>query len=511
MFKHSEFNLKATKDFITLTKEALVDEEKNTLWNAQRPMFGLYTERDKGTYMLRPRFPGGELSIEEFSDFVELCEEFGDKRVHITTRQDIQIHGLKREVLPEILEILLQKGYSSRATGGNATRAVIVPPMSGFEEEIFDVTPYSELITDHILSDGTFMGLPRKYKIALSNNEVNGINVKVSDLGFLAKIVNGVKGFKVYGAGGLGSNPIASIVLCDFVPHDEILYHIEAMKNLFAAHGDRTNKSRARIRYIAQKLGEDEFKKLYNEYLEKIYKVKRFKKEPIKKVYKYEVGETISIEENILKSNKNGSYGYYLHPFSGDITTELGRELVNTLKNLDYKIDLRLTYTQGLVIRGLKGESIHELNPLFSKFAKSDLEKSITCVGKSTCNLGILESPVLLKSILKYFENKKSLAQLLPTLRISGCPNSCGAQQLASLGFWGKKKNGEEYYTVVANGNFSGETLNLNTAIGEIKSSNIANFLEDIALLLQEKKVNYKAYLKENPEFLERILEKYRD
>lgn len=511
MFKHSEYNLNATKEFITLTKEGLKDEEKNLLWNAQRPMFGLYTERDKGTYMLRPRFPGGELSVEEFSDFVELCDRYGDGRVHITTRQDIQIHGLKREVLHEVLEILLEKGYSSRATGGNAARAVIVPPMSGFEEEVFDVTPYSELITDHILSDGTFMGLPRKYKIALSNKEENAINVKVSDLGFLAKVKYGVKGFKVYGAGGLGANPIPAIVLCEFVPHDEILYHVEAMRNLFAAHGDRNNKARARIRYIAQRLGEQEFKKLYNEYLEKIYKVRKFKKEPLAKNYTYQSGEMISIKDNILKSSVKGSYGYYLHPFSGDIRTELGKELVDKLKGLNYKIDLRLTYTQGLVIRGLKGESIRELKSLLDKFSKTALEKSITCVGKSTCNLGILESPILLKDILKHFRNKKRLGKLLPTLRISGCPNSCGAQQLAALGFWGKKKNGEEYYTVVAKGDFSGETLELNKTIGDIKASLIPNFLEDIAKLLQESELSYENYLKENPQFLEGLLEKYKD
>lgn len=507
MFKHSEYNINETKKFIELTKEALTNEEKDKEWNSLRPMYGIYTERDKGTYMLRPRFPGGEISLDEFLYFVEICEKFGDKRVHITTRQDIQIHGIKRENLAELLTNLIEKGYSSRATGGNAARAVIVPPMSGFEEENLDVTPYSEMITSHILSDNTYMGLPRKYKMALSNKEENAINVKVSDLGFLARVKDGVKGFKVYGAGGLGASSKESIILCDFVPHDEILYHVEAMKNLFAEYGDRNNKARARIRYIAQRLGEEAFKDLYNEYLRKIYKVKVLKKSPISKVYNYEFGEKIKKSNNILLSNIEGSYGYYLHPFSGDIKTDLGRKLVKSLKELNYLVDLRLTYNQSLVIRGLKGESIKDLKPLFDNFAKSPLEQSITCVGKSTCNLGILESPLLMKSILKHFKNKKRLSKYLPTLRISGCPNSCGAQQLGALGFWGKKKQGIEYYTIMAKGNFQGEVHVLNKNIGEIKASLIPEFLEALAIEIKNSGKTYKKLVDED--VLERLLEKY--
>ena len=511
MFKHSEYNLKETEKFIKLTKEAFESDEKFQEWNGIRAMYGIYPERDKGTYMLRPRFPGGELSLSEFSDFVEICEKFGDRRVHITTRQDIQVHGLNPKNLVKLIVLLFEKGYSSRATGGNAARAVIVPPMSGFEDEVFDVTPYSELITNHILADNTFMGLPRKYKIALSNKEKNATHVKISDLGFLAVEANGKQGFKVYGAGGLGASSKESLVLCDFVPKDEILYHVEAVKNLFAAHGDRANKARARIRYIAQRFGDQEFKNLYNEYLEKIYKVRRFKVEVAEPVKTYDEGQEIKTIPNLLPSNIKGLYGYYLHPFAGDIPTELGRELVETLKALDYKIELRLTYSQGLVIRGLKGESIEGLKPLFDKFSQNDLEKSITCVGKSICNLGILESPLLFEAILEHFEDKKELEKFLPTLRISGCPNSCGGQQIGALGFWGKKKNGEEYYTLMAKGDFTGETLVLNQTIGEIKATQIPQFLEDLARTLNDNNKTFEEYLEENPLFLEELMEKYKD
>ena len=135
------------------------------------------------------------------------------------------------------------------------------------------------------------------------------------------------------------------------------------------------------------------------------------------------------------------------------------------------------------------------------------MEQSITCVGKSTCNLGILESPVLMKSILKHFRNKKRLSKYLPTLRISGCPNSCGAQQLGTLGFWGKKKQGIEYYTIMAKGNFQGEIHVLNKNIGEIKASLIPEFLEALAIKIRDSGKTYKELVDED--VLERLLEKY--
>ena len=197
MAKQSEYNKKETKKFIKLTKEALKNEEKKAEWNNIRAMYGIYPERDKGTYMLRPRFPAGLLNIEELEYFVNICEIYGEGRVHLTTRQDIQIHGLSIQNLIIVLELLLEKGYSSRSAGGHATRAIMTPPMSGFEEEIFDVTPYGDAITSFILENPDYMGLPRKYKIALSNNEKNSLTAKVSDLGLLAVEVNGIKGFKV--------------------------------------------------------------------------------------------------------------------------------------------------------------------------------------------------------------------------------------------------------------------------------------------------------------------------
>lgn len=508
MGNNSEYNKNETLKFIELTKEALTSEEKLGEWNSVRAMYGIYPERDRGTYMLRPRFPNGKISLDDFKFFLHIGDSFGDKRIHLTTRQDIQLHGLKKENLPEILELLLDKGFSSRATGGNASRAVVVPPMTGFEDEVLDVSPYAEIITNHLLSSDNYMGLPRKYKIALSNNEKNSLYVKISDLGFLATEKNGEKGFKVYGAGGLGALSKEAIVLADFVKKEEILYHVVAMRNLFWEHGDRNNKARARIRYIALKLGEEEFRKLYDSYLNNTYQTEELKFEiPEERGVILSEDNEIKLSNNTYKSNVKGRYGYYYHPFGGDINLIKGMELIKLLENLDYPTELRITSSQGIVIRNLKGSDIKTFKGLNANGDKN-LYKSVTCIGKTVCNLGILNSPLLLKDIFKYFKNKQRLASLLPTLRISGCPNSCGAHHIGDLGFWGKKKNGIPYYTIVAGGAFRGETVILNKNIGDIKATDIPKFLEDLAITLKNRKINYEELIKEK-DSLENLLKNY--
>ena len=508
MAKQSKYNKEETTNFIKLTKEALKNEEKKAEWNGIRAMYGIYPERDKGTYMLRPRFPGGKITLDNFKFFSELGENYGDKRIHITTRQDIQLHGLKFEDLPKVLEELLEKGYSSRATGGNSARAVIAPPMSGFEEEVFDVTNYAEAVTEYILNSDNYMGLPRKYKIAFSNNEKNSLYVKISDLGFLATEKDGVKGFKIYGAGGLGAVSKEAIVLADFIKKEDFLYHVVAMRNLFAEHGDRNNKARARIRYIAIKLGKEEFIKLYNSYLEEAYKEKLSK---IVKETKVELSEEaeIKISGNILKSNIKGRYGYYFHPINGDIYTDEADKMVEVLKNIPYELDLRLTSSQGLVIRNLMGKDVQEIKNL-DKFGEKNLYKSVVCVGKTICNLGILDTPSLLRDIFKYFKTKQRLAKLLPVLRISGCPNSCGAHHIGELGFWGKKKAGEPYFSVVARGNFENETITLNKNIADIKGTEVPKFLEELAIILRDKKITFKKFLEIDDDF-EKLVEKFKE
>ena len=528
-------------DFIiNLTKEALTDPEKEKEWNAVRTSFALYTEgRKKGTFMIRPRFFESKIEIEDFEYLLDTVQKYSDKRLHLTTRQDFQLHGIERENLPELLEVISKRGFFTKATCGDSTRAVITPETTGFEEEVFDVSPYAKIVTDYILDGRTFMHLPRKYKIAFSNKEENSLYVKINDIGFQAVIQDGKKGFRVYVGGGLGPISTNAIILREFIEEDEILYYIHAMRNVFNDHGNRKIRARARLRYVLLNLGEEKFLELCNEYISnfyaekgdslKIYTRKLLdEREILDKEKKIERIKIFSSEENtdesikndeFLKNEKNivagkykGEYGYYLRPARGNIYKEDGEKLINFVKGLNYKVELKLTSFQSILVKGLKKEDVLKLKEIMEEYyGGNEFFNSYSCIGSTTCNVGILDTPPILDYIFKYFENpeKIELTNYLPQIKIAGCPNSCATPQIARLGFSGRRKKDGEYFAIFARGEFTGKTVKLNEIIGEIKAAKIPYFLEDIANIIKEENIEFEKLVNED-RFIE-LIEKYKE
>ena len=528
-------------DFIiNLTREALTDPEKEKEWNAVRTSFALYTEgRKKGTFMIRPRFFESKIEIEDFEYLLDTVQKYSDKRLHLTTRQDFQLHGIERENLPELLEVISKRGFFTKATCGDSTRAVITPETTGFEEEVFDVSPYAKIVTDYILDGRTFMHLPRKYKIAFSNKEENSLYVKINDIGFQAVIQDGKKGFRVYVGGGLGPISTNAIILREFIEEDEILYYIHAMRNVFNDHGNRKIRARARLRYVLLNLGEEKFLELCNEYISnfyaekgdslKIYTRKLLdEREILDKEKKIERIKIFSSEENtdeslkndeFLKNEKNivagkykGEYGYYLRPARGNIYKEDGEKLIKFVKSLNYKVELKLTSFQSILVKGLKKEDVLKLKEIMEEYyGGNEFFNSYSCIGSTTCNVGILDTPPILDYIFKYFENeeKRELTNYLPQIKIAGCPNSCATPQIAKLGFSGRRKKDGEYFAIFARGEFTGKTVKLNEIVGEIKASKIPYFLEDIANIIKEENIEFEEFVHEE-RFIE-LIEKYKE
>ena len=509
-------NIDKIDEFIKLTEQALKNEEKYKIWNAGKSMYGIYGERDKGTYMVRPRFIESKITLDNLIFFLDLAEKYGDKRLHLTTRQDIQLHGNKKEDLVAILKELKANGFVTKATGGDAARAVIAPPTTGFEEEIINVASYSKIVTEHILETGDFMFLPRKFKVAFSNKEENSLYVKIADVGFEAVEKDGIKGFRVFGGGSLGNNPKEAIILKDFIEHHDILYYVIAMRNLFNEHGDRKIRGKARLRFILIRLGEEEFLKLFNNYLDDLYKKvgDKYRNILLEEIEKYKNPyEVKAIKEkekfikkfNIVKGKIEGRYGYYIRLVKGDISLKEGEKLVEFLKNLNYKVEIRLTSHQELFIANLKRADVYALENLSSKYSKKRFFSSLSCIGNTICNPGILDTPPILEMILNYFKNKQRLASYLPKIQLSGCPNSCAAHQIAELGFQGKRKKDGAYFNVFVGGRFKTDgTITLNSSVGELKAETIPLFLEEMAKILKERKITYEDYSKQD-EFIELV------
>ena len=536
----AEREKKELEFIINLTREALTDSEKEKEWNAVRTSFALYTEgRKKGTYMIRPRFFESKIDIEDFEYLLDVVQKYCDKRLHLTTRQDFQLHGIEKENLPDLLEAISKRGFFTKATCGDSTRAVITPETTGFEEEVFDVSPHAKIVTDYILNGREFMHLPRKYKIAFSNKEENSLYAKINDIGFQAVIQDGKKGFRVYVGGGIGPISTNAIILREFIEEDEFLYYIHAIRNVFNDHGNRKIRARARLRYIMLNLGEEKFLELCNEYISNFYVEKGDslrvytrklldereildKEKELEKIEVFSNGENtdesikddefIKSERNIVAGKHKGEYGYYLRPARGNIYKEDGEKLIKFVKSLDYKVELKLTSFQSILVRGLKKEDVLKLREIMEEYyGENEFFNSYSCIGSTTCNVGILDTPPILDYIFKYFENeeKRELTNYLPQIKIAGCPNSCATPQIAKLGFSGRRKKDGEYFAIFARGEFTGKTVKLNEIVGEIKASKIPYFLEDIANIIKEENIEFEEFVHEE-RFIE-LIEKYKE
>jgi sulfite reductase (ferredoxin) len=460
-------------------------------------IMGVYKEGPKDTYMIRPRIAGGVTTVKQLQAISKIAKKYTID-IRFTTRQDIQFHSVNIDDLPNVLDDLLQCGLVTRGAGGDGVRNVACSPLSGVaQDEIFDVTPYVEQVTNFMMNDPASLNLPRKYKIAFSNSLADTANATIADIGLIAKIVDGKRGFEVYGGGGLGGNAKLALKLADFIADTEALYYVQAMKQVFAREGDRTNRHKARLRFVVQRLGEEEFIRVFRSELDQI----RNSGQDLKLHIDSTVDNTPATADNhqspwenkyanvIVPQRQAGYYSLYIHPAKATITANDLDELLEFLANLDYETSIRLTLTQGFFVRDLKEKDVQSLLPITAKFSSIfNLENTVACVGPTICNFGINNSQELLNSILETFkEASDELKAALPRILISGCPNSCAQHQKGLIGFTGRKKRTENgvipTYSMSFNGKVGPGVARFGDVYGDIPAEKIANLLVDLANL----------------------------
>jgi len=218
-----------TRSYRSKVKKFLDGQTSPVAFRAYRVPMGVYEQRKAGRFMVRIRIGAGLVLPFQLERIAELSKRYGNGILHVTTRQDIQIHEVKIEDTPDVLEGLLEVGLSSRGGGGNTVRNVSVCPEAGVcPKEEFDVAPYAIGAAEYLLQDKSSFNLPRKYKIAFSGCSDDCAFASVADLGFFAHVKDGIKGFAVYAAGGLGSNPAVSVKIEDFIKADEVFEAAEA-------------------------------------------------------------------------------------------------------------------------------------------------------------------------------------------------------------------------------------------------------------------------------------------
>jgi sulfite reductase (ferredoxin) len=484
-----------------------------------RVPFGVYEQRKDGAYMVRIRCNAGAITPTQFKKAAELSKIYGNPSIHVTTRQEIQIHDVNIDKIIPIIRGLREVDISSRGGGGNTVRNVMASFDSGlFYDDVFDVTTYAYELTNRLIADKESWNLPRKYKITFSSKKNNNANAHVQDLGFIADIRDGVKGFKVYATGGMGGGPELGIILHEFAPAEDIYIIAEALKRVFSQYGNRKNKHKARLRWLIKDLGEEKLRELYNTEVEELRaegnlltfnedlfpnssNVSDTAPEPIinnSGDYKKWIGRHVKAQ------TQDGLFAVSIPLLLGDIGSDEAGELAELLEKLGDNT-LRFTMDQNICLRNIPEvylANIYEVAVKVSELSSksSILGNSVACTGADTCRLGICLPKGLNKAIMTRLEKGRVDLDRLAAVKIniSGCPNTCGQHMIADIGFSGKVgRNGQNSYpayNIVAGARSLEGQERLAGIITDINARDLPDFLEEVLFDFQSKEDKYPTF-----------------
>ena len=473
---------------------------------------GVYAHKGGKEFMIRLRIPSGIITVPQLNLIYDWAVKYGLDKLHFTTRQAIQYHGISIDSVCDLMEEALNAGIYTRGAGGNFPRNVALSPLSGVDkDEPFDPTPYALATGNYFMERITTYKLPRKLKVSFSNNERDTAHCTIQDLGFLAVNENGDNLFRVYLGGGLGRNPRLALIYPELIKPEEVLYYVEGMVNLFKAEGNYENKAKARVRYMVEKLGEENFIKEYRRYVEEAKQRKELELnvEPI--VYNKK-GVVINIDDKrVYPQKQEGLYSLYIHPFGGQIKINELKAIKDIISEFE-SVELRLSMTEGIYIRNLNGDEVKKLLEVTKSIGgNTSFEYSVSCIGVPTCQLGIGNSQETLNEMLNYVREKANRLDLLPRVYISGCGNSCGVHEIAEIGLTGKKKRVDdivqEAYEVHINGSFVAENCRLGKVYGDILKKDIPEFIYKLSLELEKKNMNFSSYIETYEESFKDLFE----
>lgn len=475
---------------------------------------GSYAQRGGEAFMIRLKTPSGIVSKEDLDKIYEWATRYGLKTIHPTTREAVQLHDLTIDQVCDIMEEALDYGIITRGGGGNFPRNVAMTPLAGvLKNEPFDVTPYALAINNHIVSKVYTYKLPRKLKIAMSSDVNDEAHCTAVDMGFVAVNKDGKNAFELYIGGGLGRNPRIATKFDELVKPEEIIYHVEAMTNLFMAEGDYKNKAKARVRYIAERMGNDEFKACYKKHLDEVMKNQHLRINVEPKVISKE-GIKIDLEHNRLVEQKTeGLYSVYFHPIGGILKLEDLKIIMDTTENMQ-DVDYRFTMTEGMYIRNLNGEEAKKVLEITQdKGGEIRVMQSVSCIGVPTCQMGIGNSQGLLKEIINKLKENNVTKDLLPRIHISGCQNSCGVHEMGEIGFTGKSKRVtdevKKCFELHIGGKFKVGETKFGDVYGDVVQEEIPNLIYELYSFLDEKNIIFDDWYRNNTDEFRSIIEKY--
>jgi sulfite reductase (ferredoxin) len=439
---------------IRLFREGKIDDDK---FRSLRLARGIYGQRQQGVQMVRIKLPFGRMTTKQIRRIADISDEFASSNLHATTRQDIQIHFVSLDRTPELWAKLEQDDITTREACGNTVRNITASATAGIDkDEPFDVSPYAYEMFRYFLRNPICQEMGRKIKFAFSNNESDTAYTFIHDIGFIPKIVDGRRGFKVLVGGGLGATPYLAYTAYEFLDEDRIIPFAEKVLRVFDRYGERTRRMKARLKFLIDDIGFPKFMELVEE------------ETPAISTHSYtvdqdvlpdpELPEFVPYHElalpnetkyarwhktNVIEQKQEGYFAVYVKLPLGNMSSDKARKFADVVDTYASN-ELRITINQGYLIRFVRPEALrhlyHALDQLDLAEPGFDSVADVTaCPGTESCNLGISSSTGIALALEKVMQEEYPdlIYNSDIKIKISGCPNSCGQHGLASIGYYG--------------------------------------------------------------------------
>lgn len=478
---------------------------------------GVYGQRQPGVQMTRIKLPFGGVTPEQLEAFADAAEGWAPlKKVHITTRQAIQLHHIPLARVESMLRHIAKAGLTSREGCGNTVRNVSGDPFAGIlEGEIFDPSPYAGAFARYFVRSELTQLMPRKCKVAFDGTPAAGRSIaSIHDIGFEAAERNGEFGFRMLVGGGTSIFPRVAPELFEFVSFDEYLKVSEAVLRIFNRCEElRANRARARIKVYIDRIGIDAFREEVIEEMKGDWVNERdFDPTPLLFVDDEEAdapsppaglaspnGDLTAFnafcEHNVFKQKQEGYSAVGVRVFRGDLTPEQLRGLAHISRTYTSG-RARTTQDQNIVLRWVPDEAVYEVWTKLVELGLGDpgfdtIQDVVSCPGTDSCKLGITSSMGLNKAVHDRIAELNITDPLTKRIdiRMSGCPNGCSQHHIASIGFHG------------ASMKFNGKTVPAYLVqVGARGKGKVANFGQRLKIRIPAKRV---------PDAVERWLKLY--
>jgi sulfite reductase beta subunit-like hemoprotein len=452
-----------------------------------RLRYGIYGQRQQGVQMVRTKIPSGMVTARQLERLAEIADEFGGGKGHLTTRQNIQYHFVPLARVSDLMHKLADVGMTTREACFNTVRNVTACPLAGLSrEEVFDVRPYAQKVAHAFLRKQLTDNLPRKFKITFDGCRHDCMAAAVNDIGLRAMVQDGKRGFRMTVGGGLGPLPYEAQLLDEFLPEENLVSRCEAVIRLFNKNGNRQNKNKARLKFVLRERGwewvRNEIEKEYADILAnggiatpelvpEGFGGFQSNPQPLGQGALLPVVSTNGSghaeydrwhKSNVRDQRQTGYAMVTVRVDQGNLTSDQMRGVARIASDAGDGL-VRVMIDQNLLlgfiplgrVRGVY-MALGELG--LNGSGAQEIEDVTTCPGAYSCNLGLTKSMNLgaaLQQAVRRYDDP--LVRKL-TIKISGCPNSCGQHWISDFGFYGnaRKVNGREipYYQMLLGGGY---------------------------------------------------------